>query len=51
MGVILLFVVILLFLWERSQAKCLMISSYWLKDILFWEEGSAFVLTGKESRL
>lgn len=28
-----------------------MISSYWLKDILFWEEGSAFVLTGKESRL
>jgi len=29
----------------------LMISYYWIKDVLFWEKGSAFVLTGKEKRL
>jgi hypothetical protein len=51
MSVILSLVVILKFLWERGQAKRLMISGYWAKDLLFWEKGSAFVLTGKESRL
>ena len=50
MGVILSFVVIL-FLWERGQAKHLMISSYWKKDMLFWERGSVFVLIGKKKRL
>jgi hypothetical protein len=42
---------ILKFLWERGQAIHLMISSYWTKDMLFWEEGSVFVLIGKEKRL
>ena len=44
-------VVILKFLWERGQAIPLMISSYWTSDMLFWERGSVFVLTGKEKRL
>lgn len=35
----------------RGQAKHLMISSYWTKDLLFWKRGSVFVLTGKEKRL
>jgi hypothetical protein len=48
MGVILRFVVIL-FLWERSQAKSF--SGYWLKDMLLWEKGSTFVFTEKEIRL
>jgi hypothetical protein len=41
-------VVILKFLWERGQAIPLMISDYWNKDMLFWERGSVFVLTGKD---
>ena len=43
--------VILKFLWERGQAIFVMLSSYWTKDVLFWERGSAFVLTGMEKRL
>jgi hypothetical protein len=45
-------VVILKFLWERDQAIKLiqsiplMTSGYWKKDMLFWETGSVFVLTG-----
>jgi hypothetical protein len=45
MIVVLSLVVILKFLWERSEAKCLVISSYWTKDLLFWKKVSAFVLT------
>lgn len=44
-------VVILKFFWETGQAKHLMISSYWTKDMLFLEKGSVFVLTGKEKGL
>jgi hypothetical protein len=43
--------VILEFLYERDQVKHLMISGYWIKDMLLWEKGSALVLTGKENRL
>lgn len=43
--------VVLQFLWERLQAILSVISSYWTKDMLFWEKGSVFVLTGKEKRL
>lgn len=46
MGVILSFVVILLFLWERGQTKSC--SGCWLKDMLFWEKGSTSVLTEKK---
>ena len=28
-----------------------MISSYWTSDMLFWERGSMFALTGKEKGL
>jgi hypothetical protein len=45
------FGIILKFLWERDQVKCLIISSYRTKGMLLWEKGSAFVLTGKEKRL
>ena len=52
MGVFFLsLVAILKFLWERDQAKHLMISSYWTKDLLFWKKVSPFVLTGKKKRL
>ena len=51
MSVILSLVVILDFLWERGQAKHLMISGCWTKELLFLEKGSTFVLTGKENRL
>jgi hypothetical protein len=51
MGVVMSWVVILTFLWERGQAIPLMISSYWKKDMLFWERGFVFVVTGKEKRL
>lgn len=51
MSMALSLVVTLKFLWERGQAKRLMISGYWTKDLLFWKKVSAFVLTGKEKRL
>jgi hypothetical protein len=41
-------VIILKFLWERGQAKRLMISGHRTKDLLFWKGGSVFVLTGKK---
>jgi hypothetical protein len=43
--VLLSFVVVLLLLWGRGQAKSF--PCYLLKDIQFQEKGSAFVLTGK----
>jgi hypothetical protein len=39
---ILSFVVIVLFLWERGQAKGF--SHYWLKDMLIWEKSFMFVI-------
>ena len=51
MSVIMSLVVILKFLWERIQAKHLMISDYWTKNVFFWERGSVFVLTGEERGL
>lgn len=42
MSVILSLVVVLKFLRERGQAKHLMISGYWTKDMLFWEKGFAY---------
>ena len=41
MGVILSFMVISLFFWERGQSQSL--SGYWLKDTLVWEKGFMFV--------
>ena len=35
----------------KFQAKRLMISGYWTKDLLTWERDSVFVLTGKERGL
>jgi hypothetical protein len=49
MGVILSFMVILLFLWERGQTKGS--SGSWLKDMLFWEKDYPFVLSRKENSL
>jgi hypothetical protein len=49
MGLILSFVVILLFLWERGQAKSF--SSYWLKDIVIWEKVFVIVMLEKVTRL
>lgn len=46
--VILNFLVILLFFWERCQAKNL--SGYWLKDMLVWEKDLMFLLIGKVIR-
>ena len=40
-------VVMLKFPWERGQATPLMNSSYWTKDMLFWERGSVFMVTGE----
>lgn len=48
MYVILNFLVILLFLWERCQAKNL--SGYWLKHMLIWEKDLMFLLIGKVIR-
>jgi hypothetical protein len=49
-SVIVSLVFILKVLWERSQPKQFLIASYWTKNMLFWEKGSAFVLTGKVNR-
>lgn len=48
MCVILNFLVILLFFWERCQAKNL--SGYWLKCLLIWEKDLMFLLIGKVIR-
>lgn len=41
-------VVVLKFLWDRGQAKHFWIlEKHDFTDMLFWEKGSAFVLTGK----
>ena len=42
MGMILCFVVTLLFLWERGETK-----SYWLRNMLIWEKGFMFVFIEK----
>lgn len=34
-----------------NQSIPLMISGCWIKDMLFWERGSVFVLMGKKKRL
>jgi hypothetical protein len=49
MGVILNFVVVLLFLWERGQVKSF--PGYWVKGMLIWEEGFVFVFLEKVNRL
>jgi hypothetical protein len=37
---------------EKEAAKLnRLISGFWTKDMLFWEGGSVFVLTGKDTRL
>ena len=41
--------VVLLFLWERGQAKSF--SSYWVKGVLIWEEGFVFVFLEKVVRV
>jgi hypothetical protein len=44
-SMVLSLIVILKFLWERGQAKHLMISRYCIKDLLFWKRSSIFTLT------
>jgi hypothetical protein len=45
MGMILCFVVTLLFLWERGETKSF--SGYWLRNMLIWEKGFMFVFIEK----
>lgn len=40
MYIVMSLMVILKLFWERGQDIHLMISSYWMKDILLWERGS-----------
>jgi hypothetical protein len=51
MSVVMSLLIVLKLLMERGQAVPMMNSRYWTKDVLFWEKGSVFVLTGKENRL